>query len=417
MKLPIPTLLYLCAAGLFGYAGLTVYEMLPLLDNKTNQDATSKGQKDGLDRLGKGKGQGPVTVDWQYTDRTAPWWAQFKAPNYIGKLPEVPVDPKEVESKAAERVVDVRPLEQIIELVSLVYDGNKQGRGGNSHVIVRYKPEANVQPPEWYLRENALDGAGGPATAMVRGDVTPPRGGSRPTQQPRPAAPMPTSMVGREILQKVWIDGGADEKRGATLWGEFDNIKLVRVAPDAQSAFFVRTPPPPKEGEPAVEAKEEELIKTSAAISQDLLRELRLLQGRSPTEGGQGRDLTAGPQNTWIESDTTTQVGNRWNIGRKDEQRFADPDELLSQIHVDTYTSTVSDTRGLVVRGIDPQIASNFGIARQDVLLEINARKVQTQAQAMQFVKGEYNKGVRTYVTQWLSNGQIVERIYQAPDK
>ncbi|MCA8965974.1 MAG: hypothetical protein H6838_20490 [Planctomycetes bacterium] len=414
MKLPIPTLLYLCAAGLFGYAGWTVYKMLPLLDNKTNQDATSKGQKDGLDRLGKGKGQGPVTVDWQYTDRTAGWWAQFKAPNYIGKLPEVPVDPKEQENKVTERPLDVRPLEQIIELVSLTYDGSTLGKGGNSHVIVRYKPEANVQPPEWYMRENALDGAGGPATALPR-DVAATRGG-RPNQ-PRPNAPMPTSMVGREIQQMVWIDGGDDVRRTATLWGEFDNIKLVRVAPDAQSAFFVRTPPPPKEGEPAVEPKEEELIKTNAAISQDLLRELRVLQGRSPTEGGQRRDVAAGAQNTWIESESTTQVGNRWNIGRQDEKRFRDPDELLTQIHVDTYVSNHSDTRGLVVRGIDPQIASNFGIAQQDVLLEINSRKVQTQAQAMQFVKGEYNKGVRTYVTQWLSNGQIVERIYQAPDK
>ena len=417
MKLPIPTLLYLCSAALFGYAGWTVYEMLPLLDEKTYQVATQTGQKSGLDRLGKGKGQGPVTVDWQYTDKTAAWWAEFKAPNYLGKLPEVPVDPATVQPVVTERPTDTRPLEQIIELVSLVYDGSKQGMGGDSHVIVRYKPEANVQPPEWYIRENALDGAGGPATAIAR-DVTPPPRGARNTQgQPRPSTPMPTSMVGREVLQKVWIDGEGDERRTATLWGEFDNIKLVRVAPDAQSAFFIRVPPPPKEGEPAVEPKEEELIKTSAAISQDLLRELRVLQGRGSATEGVGRDLTAGNADTWIESDTTTQVGNRINIGRKDEQRFRDPDQLLQQVHVDTYVSKHSDTRGLVVRNIDPQIASTFGIAQQDVLLEINNRKVQTQAQATQFVKGEYNKGVRTFTTQWLSNGQVVERVYQAPDK
>ena len=33
------------------------------------------------------------------------------------------------------------------------------------------------------------------------------------------------------------------------------------------------------------------------------------------------------------------------------------------------------------------------------------------------FVKGEYKKGVRRYYTKWLSNGQVVERVYQAPTK
>lgn len=414
MKLPIPTLLYLTSAALFGYAGWTVYEMLPMLEDATYLGATKKGQTQALERLTKGKGTGPVSVDWQYS--AGPWWAEFKDPNYLGKLPEVkgPVVEAPV---VVERPADARPLEQIIELVSLVYDGSTQGKGGDSHVIVRYKPEANVRPPQWYLLENALDGASGPVTAM-RPDVVPQGPGRNGRQnQPRPTSPMPTSLVGREILQKLWVAGGDDERRGSALWGEFSNIRVVRVDSSAQSAYFVRTPPPPKEGEAAVEPKEEELIKTNAAISQDLLRELRILQGRSPEEGGNRRDLTAPATGVWTESETTTQVGNRINIGREDEKRFRDVDDLLTKIHVDTYTSTVSDTRGLVVRNVDPQLASSFGVAQQDVLLEINNRKVQTQAQAVQFVKGEYKKGVRTYTTQWLSNGQIVERIYQAPDK
>jgi hypothetical protein len=246
-------------------------------------------------------------------------------------------------------------------------------------------------------------------------DAVPRRGGRG--NQPAPA-PMPTSMVGRELLQKIWIDGGGDERRTATLWGEYSDIKLVRVGPDAQSAFFVRTPPPPKEGEPAVEPKEEELIKTTAALSQDLLRELRVLQGRNKTDGAGGNAPSAVVSaDEWLEAEDTTQVGNRWNIGRKDETRFRDPDQLLEQVNFDTYVSKHSDTRGLIVRSVDSKLAGSFGVSQQDVLLEVNNRPVQTKAQVVNFVKGEYKKGVRTYYTKWLSNGQVVERVYQAPTK
>lgn len=411
MKLPIPTLLYLSALGMFGWSGWSVYRMLPQLKQDAPTAATSKGQKTGADRLGKGKGQGPVSVDWQYTERTAGWWAEFKSPNLIGKLPEKPPDPTEVQPTEVTQVGSLRPLEEIIELVSLVSDNSVAGRGGDTHVVVRYKPEANVVPPDWYLRENQPVGSGA-APAAMPADTVAHRG--RGGQGPKPA-PLPVSTVGKQVLQQLWVVG-TSERRASTLWGEFSNIKLVRVAPDAQSAFFVRVPPPPKAGEPAVEAKEEELIKTTAALSQDLLRELRALQGHAsdPTAPVTAQKPIDGE---WIESDETKQVGNRWHIGRKDETRFQDPDQALELVSFDTYVSKHSDTRGLIVRGVDTKLAASYGIATQDVLLEVNNRPVQTRAQVVNFVKGEYNKGVRTYYTKWLSNGQVVERVYQAPTK
>lgn len=417
MKLPIPTLLYLTSAGLFGYAGWTVYEMLPMLEDKTYQQATQKGQKDGVEHLTKGKGTGPVSVDWQYS--AGAWWEEFKAPNYLGTPPAPTVDPTVVQPPPPPPVAQTKPLDQIIELVSLVYDGSTQGKGGNSHVIVRYRQEAGVQPPQWYLLENALD-AGAAALASTRGDVVPSRQG--PTRggqnNQRPPSSMPTSMVGRDILQTMWVAGGDDERRGNRLWGEYSSIRLVRVSSDAQVAYFVRDVPPAKEGEPAVEPKEEDLIKTSAALDQELLRELRRLQGRAPTSATPGRDLTAPDQGVWIESEATTQKDNRWNIGREDERRFQNVDDLLTKFSVDTYRSKHSDMTGVIVRNVDPKLASTFGVQQQDVLIEVNNRQVQTQAQTVQFVKGEYNKGVRTFVTKWMTNGgQIVERVYQAPTK
>ncbi len=416
----IPLLLYVLSAGLFGFAGWTVYEMLPLWKAPVREAATKSGQDDGTRGLTLGKGQGPVAFTWAYHAGTSNWWAGLKEVNLIGTLPPPPEDPKVVEGPPVEEKKPIRPLEEIIELVSIAYDGQHQGRGGYSHVIVRFKPEANVQPPEWYVRENTppTPGSGGGPR-----DVTAPRMPQRPGVRaptgtpPRVSTPMPTSMVGREVLQKLWVDDGGDPRRSNRLWPGFDDIQLVRVAGDAQSAFFVRVQPPPKAGETVAEPKEEELLKTSMNLSQDVLQELRRLQGR---EGEvTTRDPAAGDaKGAWIDQEETTLVNGVRNIGRKDARRFEeDGDRLFEQLHVDTYVSKSSDLRGLVVRNVDPRLSQQFGVAAGEVLLEVNNRPVQTQAQALQLGKSDYNRGVRTFVTKWLANGQIVERTYQAPDR
>ena len=57
------------------------------------------------------------------------------------------------------------------------------------------------------------------------------------------------------------------------------------------------------------------------------------------------------------------------------------------------------------------------GVQTGDVLLKINGRKISSKAQATNMVKKDYQRGVRTFATEWLSNGQVVERVYQAPDR
>jgi hypothetical protein len=56
-------------------------------------------------------------------------------------------------------------------------------------------------------------------------------------------------------MRKVWVVDDGDPRHGNRLWPTFDNIKLVGVSSDAQVAYFVRDLPPPKEGEPAPEAR------------------------------------------------------------------------------------------------------------------------------------------------------------------
>jgi hypothetical protein len=444
MKLPIPFLLYVTSLGLFGAAGWTVYEMVPLWKAKAKEDATARGQNDGKDALARGRGKGPVADNWVYTKDSQPWWSGLKTVNLTGKLPPPPPPPPGTVPEKVEVIADVRPLDQLFELVSLVYDGQAGGKGGSSHVIIRFKPEANVEPPEWWVRENTpptptaatpggqrpADGVGGRASGGGRPPQNPP--GNRPPPRPTPTAtPMPASLAGREMLQKIWVDDGGDARRSAMLWPmkpsqateagrvvHVGTIRLVRVADDAQSAYFVRELPP-KEGEGAVEPKEERLIKTSMGLSQDVLEALLSLQGRDP----KAATLPSTPAvpavlaGAWIDTEETMRVGNRFNIGRQDERAFGeDTDRFLAQLNVDTYVGKQTKTAGLIVRGADSQLAK-FGVQVGDVLLEINGRKVESKGAAVSLVKGDYNRGVRTFQSKWLVNGQVVDRVYSARDR
>lgn len=428
MRLPIPFLLYVTALGLFGWAGWTVYQMLPQWKVETRNASHEQGRSEGLKLVAQGKASGPISADWRYDRDT--WWPQLKQVNLIGKLPPAPVDAAAEAAREVPQapVVDMTPLEDIFELVSLVYDSGKDGKGPQSHVIIRFKPQVSVEPPEWWVRENtpptplAFAGSGD----RVIPNQPPPRirptarVGGRPTSPPG-AAPMPTgvsSLTGREILQKLWLVGGEDGRRTATLWPSFAHIRLVRVDESAQSAFFVRDVPSPADGSTPPEPKEEELLKTTAGLSQDVLIALRRLQG-----GQAPREVVAGgaPDSSdmaWREVEETTRYGNQFHIGRKDELRFRQSSEdFFNNVYVDTYTSKFSNTRGLQVRQLDSKVAQSFGITQGDVLLEINGRKVESKAQATNQAKKDYDRGVRTFSTKWLSNGQVVDRVYQAPDR
>jgi len=429
MRLPLPLLLYVTALGLFGWAGWTVYNDLHLWKQDEWAARSSEGLEESSKLINAGRGSGPIIEDWDYA-RTDGWWKQLTKVNLIGKLPPPPKDPEGPGRKEPELPppVDMTPLEDIFELVTLVYDGKSDGKGDNSHVIIRYKPGANVVPPEWWELENAPPQPGGARSAMPRdvarsaarrsGSIA--RAGTTPGRGASPTTTMPTaSLTGREILQKLWVDDQGDERKSSKLWPEFEHLRLVRVAADAQSAFFVRTIPPTGDNtEP--EEREEELLKTTMPISQDVLRELRVLQGGD----GEGRDPAAvadsqPKSHQWRDVESTTRFGNEFHIGRKDEQRFREnADDFFNNVYVDTYVSKVSSRRGVQVRSIKPEIAQRFGVVQGDVLLEINNRKVESQAQAMKQVKSDYKRGVRTFSTKWLTaDGQTVDRVYQAPDK
>jgi hypothetical protein len=218
------------------------------------------------------------------------------------------------------------------------------------------------------------------------------------------------------LLQEVWVHGG-DKRHCAQLWPPYDGIRLVRVAPSAQSAFFVRQMPSKDDPKQLVDGPEEEIWKGTTDLSQDVLRKLAEIEGRAPESVAAAVRQPGAKSAQWIDERQTRLVDkNRWNVGRDDHERFQSEDSLFEKVTFDTYVSKFSDRRGLIVKNIDPQLAARFSIAEQDVLIGVNGRAVKTQAEAIQFGKQEYKKGVRTFTTRWISNGQEVERVYQLQD-
>ena len=432
MRLPLPFLLYTTALGLFCWAGWTVYESLPLMDDGARQAASEAGSKQARGLIKRGQGSGSQSSGPDYA--ASSWWSQLKEVNLIGKLPPKEPTAAEIEGQRLKEEtpkIDTTPLEDIFELVSLVYDPKESGRGGEAHVIIRYKPTASVEPPDWWLKENQPPGtsmgprdlSAAPSTAKTRSSRGRGRRGQQGVQERnKSSARMPTSMptasiTGREILQKIWVDDGGDPRRSSALWPTYGHIRLVRVAPNAQSAFFVRDVPPPAEGEPKAEPKEEELLKTAAAIPQSILLALRSRGEQADARAARPEQQQQPKAGTWREVEETTRVGNQFHIGRKDEQRFRSSGDFFNDVYVDTYVSKTSSLRGVSVRSVQPKLAQAYGIETGDVLLEVNSRKITSKAQATNMVKKDYQRGVRTFSTKWLSNGQVVERVYQAPDK
>ena len=177
MRLPLPFLLYATALGLFCWAGWTVYESLPLMDDDARQAASEAGSKQARGLIKRGQGSGSQSSGPDYA--ASSWWSQLKEVNLIGKLPPKEPTAAEIEAQRLKEEtpkIDTTPLEDIFELVSLVYDPKESGRGGEAHVIIRYKPTASVEPPDWWLKENQPPGtlmgprdlSAAPSTAKTR---------------------------------------------------------------------------------------------------------------------------------------------------------------------------------------------------------------------------------------------------------
>lgn len=428
MRLPLPFLLYTTSICLVGFTGWQVKELLPLRGVEAKTEAQRVGVEEGTDLIAQGRTRGAVSANWYYTNTNRGWWERFQKVNFIGKLPPPVMTPEQLaaQEQAAEaaRVPPKTPLEEIIELRVLVYDSADDGRGELSHVVVRYLPTANVTPPDWYLRE--LEGSGGPTYTPGDGAAPPMRtqgntnfpsrgrgGRSRGANAAPTPMPMQQPSASGPYQQELWVKGGDDKRRQPNLWPPYEHIRLVRVSDTAQSAFFVRTEPSPEDPAKTVVSPEERLIKTVTGIPQDVLTVLENVSGSSVERRADGGSESVAATSQWVAAEETTQIRpGHFNVGRQDSKRFADEGTFLESVSTQPYVSRTSSTRGILIRNVKPELAASFGVAEQDVLIAVNGYSVKTEAEAIQFGKREYKKGVRTFVTEWLSAGQKVTRTY-----
>src|SRR5262249_51533445 len=93
---------------------------------------------------------------------------------------------------------------------------------------------------------------------------------------------------------------------------------------------------------------------------------------------------------------------------------FSEDAKFFEQnVHAESYVSKT--VRGLMIKNVNSQIASRFGIAPGEVLIAVNGDPVETRADAMATAKRQYDRGTRTFVATFLSNGQRIDRTYQMP--
>ncbi|MEY4673959.1 MAG: hypothetical protein RL148_1743 [Planctomycetota bacterium] len=414
MRLPVNALLYVASCGLLAASGWFFYNATEKLGAPKPSTFSETGRKDGESSVARGKGMGPATANWSYTPQS--WWQAFREARLIGKMPPPPVQPGQEAPKPVEPPKPpVKPLEQIIEVISLLYESTSEGKGGDSLAVIRYKPEANVQPPEDVLRKYAASANQLPTGGARPADVVsaPARPGGRAPNAPRGSSAMPISSGSRDYVQYLLP--------GESLWPPYTDIVLARISSDAESAFFQRKDmplPQVQPGDPAPKPVEEELIKSSMPLSQEVMKELleQRRAGRAVSGVREESENAVVDAGQWVDVEETKRIDNVWNIGRNDERSFRENDEgFLEQINLDTYQSRFDGTKGVKVVNIDNQISNRFGIQSGDVLLSVNGEEVRNKSEAISVVKRQYNRGSRTFVARFLSAGQIVERTYQAP--
>ena len=424
MKLPLPFVLYFVSTSLLGTAGWGLYEGWPDLRGAAGTERSKSGRDKAAVKVDDGRQANPPSADWNYASQPQ-WWQTLRLVDLTGREPEQPPGPPIILPPPPGP--PVMPLEEIVELVSAMYDPFKDGRGGQAHVTIRYKATANVQAPGWYVRETQAAVAGSGVGTLPSGMGTAAQSAARAPQARLASTPMPLSNVGREYLQRVFVAGDGSIRQGQKLWPPYDNIRLVRVSADAQVAWFVREPPPsPREdGEQvaAPQAPAEERLRMSAmGLSQDQLemRDKLLGTNRAAAVRGVGDVIVTGGEK-WIDdaAGETRQIGASIHVGRNDEQMFReDPEHLFSALQADTYVSRFGSTRGVRLTRVEPAMARRFGVLAGEVIVAINGEAVATKADALAVGKRQYDRGTRTFVVRFLATtGQFVERTYIMPER
>ncbi len=388
-KLPVNLLLYVlyvASAGLIGGIGYTFYTTYKLKERYGDVAFRREINAQVDQQISLGKQAQPERKNWRYDDDSKPWWQKFSTVNVVGKLPPEPVK-EEIKAEEPPPQDTGTPIGDIVVLESLLLEVSASS-DQVTHIVVRYKPNVPVQPPPDMLA--SAGGAGRPVWAP--GDT--PRAPSGPTG----AVAMPMSGAGQtELRQFVHIDD--------TLWPPHSNLRLVSIADDAQSAFFLREDPKRERAE----WKREEIFKNELELDAEVIKTLRGEQRRAR---GEAAGTAAGGQQSqppevseWRDLQQTGEVApGHVHISRRDHDYVRDNVEKVfnEEVGVSTYKARVGNYEGLKIDRVSSRLAS-FGFQPGDVVLSVNGEKVKSKSQAYSAGKRQYEGGTRVFVVQVLN--------------
>ncbi|MBK8976495.1 MAG: hypothetical protein IPM29_11310 [Planctomycetes bacterium] len=406
MKLPLNLLLTVAIVALLGAIGL---QFKGLAEDRSrlsfgqdaqlaNAQALAKRFEDGQLSAGEANG-GP-----NYAEPIR-FWDAFAKANFNGKLPPPP--PEQQGDGPGDQNVPPPPppkvpLTDIFQVICIVFDGDQ------SRIVLQYKPESNVQPPEDVVA-GAQPGVGGfvrdttPQQPRRGGPGTPPRGST-----PRPPG-FPAAPATGVYFQQLEV--------GGALWPPHGDIRLVRVADDASHALFARA----GEDVPRESWEEEPVYPEVLGLQQDVLRQLEegLRIGR---QGGTRAEPERAPvivqPTDWQPTERTTEVGRgRFNIGTRDRELFrSDPNRIFNEdIGTASYRSATGNIEGVRITRLAPGYES-YGVQEGEIVIAVNGEPVRNKAEGIRVGKRLYERGVRTFEIDFLSSGRRITRTYVAPE-
>lgn len=390
-RLPITFLLYVAILGLLGASGWQFYQAAVV--ERQPKELAQKRQEQERERflqiLADGANSaGKVAVGPNYAEPAA-FWDAFKDANFNGEEPPPPPEPAnqtEVEQPPAE--APQTPLEEIFVLTCVV------GNGAESRIVIRYKPGANVEIPASELPP-APAGANVAAAAVGRQPMG------------NPTFPNHTGELGHPHHLEL----------EDTLWKPYDHIRFVRVG-ESHAVFVREDPSKPKE-----EWKEESIYPEVLALPQDVLSKLAEGLGieRRPGDAAAVEEPMAPAQSSgWVEQAETSEIApGRFNIGTRDSELFARNGQRVFNEDIGTadWTSSTGSLRGVRITKLAPGY-DRFGVAENDILIELNGEPVRTKAEAIRIGKDLYKRGVRQFDGVFLTpTGRRYNRTYVAPDQ
>jgi hypothetical protein len=420
-RLPLPSILYLTIAGLTAAAGWQFYLAFEEQRSRpSNADFHAELLKDFQLRMETGRSRQPDQKLWN----PEPHKTSFRDANLTGKLPPPPPTETETAEEKEPEVKPKIPLSDIFVLRALCHEStsiaqdaaasDEEGAAGESNqtsVVIEYKPEANIEPPEDVAVAVPYSPAdtGRATNRNGRGRTT-----NRPATRGRGVAAPPTFAAGKALTHTVFLD--------EPLWPPFEHIRLVRVDEKGDFAVFQREEP----GQPEEEWVEEKVFKSVLELGQELLSELARLGAASGERGGEREpgaepdapvDVQPGRDNGWIASPTTIRRGNQVHVGEDLAERVrTEPDRVFNELGVRSYTSRSGSVSGLQVTRV-PAALQNFGVQQGDVILSVNGESVRDKAQAYSIGKRQYQRGERSFQVEMISNGQRVTRTILAPNR